>query len=50
MMALGVSREWPDALEAITGERRMDASGLLEYFAPLQRWLDEENRGHPTGW
>jgi peptidyl-dipeptidase A len=50
MMAMGSSRPWPDALEALTGERRMDASGLLEYFAPLQRWLDEQNRGHPLGW
>ncbi len=50
MLELGASREWPDALEAGTGERRMDASAMLEYFAPLRRWLDEQNRGHPTGW
>lgn len=50
MLQLGQSREWPDALEALTGERRMDAAGLLEYFAPLQRWLDEQNRDQPSGW
>ena len=50
MMEMGASREWPDALEAVTGERRMDATALLEYFAPLKSWLDEENRGHPMGW
>jgi peptidyl-dipeptidase A len=50
MMAMGSSRPWPDALEALTGERRMDAAALLEYFAPLQRWLDEQNRGHAVGW
>jgi peptidyl-dipeptidase A len=50
MMAMGSSRPWPDALEALTGERRMDGGALLEYFAPLQRWLDEQNRGHPVGW
>jgi peptidyl-dipeptidase A len=50
MLEMGMSHEWPDALEALTGERRMDASGLLEYFAPLQKWLDEQNRGQPTGW
>ena len=49
-LAMGTSREWPDALEALTGERRMDAGALLEYFAPLQRWLDEQNRGQPVGW
>ncbi len=50
MLALGASREWPDALEALTGERRMNAQGLLDYFAPLQRWLDEQLRGVPRGW
>ncbi len=50
MMRLGASRPWPDALEALTGERQMDAGGLLEYFAPLRAWLDEQNRGHPVGW
>ncbi len=50
MLEMGSSREWPDALEAIGGDRRMEATGLLEYFAPLQRWLDEQNRGQPVGW
>lgn len=50
MLEMGASREWPDALEAGTGERRMDAGALLEYFAPLRKWLDEQNRGHSTGW
>ncbi|HYK93286.1 MAG TPA: M2 family metallopeptidase [Thermoplasmata archaeon] len=50
MLEMGQSRPWPDALEAATGERRMDASALLEYFDPLRRWLDEQNRGHPVGW
>ena len=50
MLALGQSRPWPDALEALTGQRQMDASALLEYFAPLQKWLDEQNRGKTIGW
>jgi len=49
-LAMGASRDWPDALETLTGERRMDSQGLLEYFAPLQRWLDEQNRSSPVGW
>ena len=48
MLEMGSSRQWPDALEAVTGERRMDAAALLEYFAPLQRWLEEQNRLGPT--
>ena len=50
MLAMGQSRPWPDALEALTGQRQMDASALLEYFAPLKVWLDEQNEGHETGW
>jgi peptidyl-dipeptidase A len=50
MLALGASRPWPDALEALTGERRMDPSAMLEYFAPLRAWLAERNRGRACGW
>ena len=50
MLAMGVSRPWPDALEAVTGERRMDATAMLDYFAPLQKWLDEQNKGQTPGW
>jgi len=49
MLELGQSRPWPEALEAVTGERTMDGSALLEYFAPLQKWLDEQNRGKKVG-
>lgn len=44
MMEMGQSRPWPEALESVTGERRMDASGLLEYFRPLRDWLNREQR------
>jgi peptidyl-dipeptidase A len=37
-------------LEAISGERDLDASAILEYYAPLKKWLDEQNAGHPSGW
>ncbi len=50
MLAMGASRPWPDALEALTGERQMDATALLDYFAPLKNWLDEQNKGHNVGW
>ena len=49
-LALGTSRPWPDALEALTGGRQMDATAIVDYFAPLKTWLDEQNRGHPVGW
>src|SRR5208282_2973228 len=50
MLAMGQSKPWPDALEALTGGRQVDASAILEYFAPLQKWLDEQNKGKTVGW
>jgi len=50
MMEMGQSRPWPEALEAFTGERRTDASAVAEYFAPLNAWLTEQNRGQDCGW
>ncbi len=50
MLEMGQSRPWPDALEALGGERKMDAGAILEYFAPLQKWLDEQNKGKKVGW
>jgi len=50
MLQMGLSRPWPEALEAMTGETKMDATAILDYFAPLKRWLDEQNEGHATGW
>jgi len=49
MLAMGQSRPWPDALFALTGERQMDATAMLEYFAPLKTWLDEQNKGRRVG-
>jgi len=50
MLQMGLSRSWPDALEAISGQREMDATAIRDYFAPLQKWLDEQNKGKPVGW
>jgi peptidyl-dipeptidase A len=51
MLTLGASRPWPEALKSMTGEDRMDASAILDYFAPLKAWLDEQNaeRSRRTG-
>jgi peptidyl-dipeptidase A len=49
MLALGASRPWPEALQSMTGEDRMDASAILEYFAPLKTWLDQQNAEHASG-
>jgi peptidyl-dipeptidase A len=50
MLEMGQSKPWPDALETLTGERQIDGNALLEYFAPLKQWLDEQNKGKKVGW
>jgi peptidyl-dipeptidase A len=50
MLELGASQPWPDALEAFTGERQMNGTAMVEYFAPLMRWLEEQNKGEKAGW
>ncbi len=44
MLAMGVSKPWPEALKVITGEDKMDATAIIDYFAPLKQWLDSENQ------
>jgi peptidyl-dipeptidase A len=50
MLKMGQSRPWPDALEALTGSRQMDATAIVDYFAPLKAWLDAQVAGKPVGW
>jgi peptidyl-dipeptidase A len=50
MLSKGASQPWQDTLYALTGTRQMDASAILEYFAPLSAWLEEQNKGQQCGW
>jgi peptidyl-dipeptidase A len=50
MLELGQSKPWQEALQAFTGERRMDGSAILAYYAPLSAWLKEQNAGKTCGW
>jgi len=50
MLEMGKSRPWPEALKALTGSSDLDASAILDYFAPLQQWLDQQNAGRQCGW
>ena len=52
MLSMGQSRPWQEALEALTGQKQMDATALADYFAPLKTWLDEQNKakGYAVGW
>jgi peptidyl-dipeptidase A len=44
MLAMGLSKPWQEALKTMTGEDKMDATAIIDYFAPLKKWLDEENK------
>ena len=50
MLAVGQSEPWPDALEKITGQRTLSGKSLLNYYAPLKEWLDDQNEGRACGW
>ena len=50
MLQQGAARPWPETLEKLTGTRQMDATALMEYFAPLRAYLEEQNAGLSCGW
>jgi peptidyl-dipeptidase A len=50
MLEMGESRPWPEALKEVTGQDKMDATAILDYFAPLKTWLDQQNQGQKCGW
>jgi peptidyl-dipeptidase A len=37
-------------LQAFTGTREMSGKPMLEYFAPLMKWLTAQNKGAKKGW
>ncbi|WP_272695092.1 M2 family metallopeptidase [Sphingomonas molluscorum] len=50
MLEMGASKPWPEALQAFTGTREMSGKAMVDYFAPLKTWLDQQNKGKPKGW
>ena len=50
MLSKGASQPWQQTMKELTGGEKMDASAVLEYFAPLQAWLKEQNAGSTCGW
>lgn len=50
MLEMGASKPWPDALEAFTGSREMSGKAMIRYFAPLSKWLAQQNKGKSCGW
>jgi peptidyl-dipeptidase A len=50
MLSKGAGQPWQQTMKELTGGEKMDASAVLEYFAPLQAWLKEQNAGSTCGW
>ena len=49
-MAVGESLPWQDAFENLTGSRQLSGKSILNYYAPLKDWLDEQNKNRTCGW
>ncbi len=50
MLSKGASQPWQQTMKQLTGGETMDAAPMLEYFAPLQDWLKQQNEGQTCGW
>ena len=50
MLKMGASKPWPQALDVFAGTTEMDGSAVVEYFAPLMTWLEEQNQDRTCGW
>jgi peptidyl-dipeptidase A len=50
MLTMGQSKPWPEAMKALTGQSEMDGSAIIDYFAPLNAYLKEQNKGRQCGW
>jgi len=49
MLEMGSSKRWQEAYKVMTGSEQMDASAVLDYFAPLHAWLKDKNQGKQCG-
>ena len=50
LLQRGASQPWTASLKELTGSDQLDGSAVLEYFAPLKGWLEEQNKGKACGW
>lgn len=49
VLEMGQSKPWQEAYTVLTGSGQMDATAILDYFAPLHTWLKEKNQGKQCG-
>jgi peptidyl-dipeptidase A len=49
VLEMGSSQPWQQAYKVLTGNEQMDATAILDYFAPLHTWLKDKNQGKQCG-
>ncbi len=49
IMEKGATEDWHQVLRGATGED-LSTRAMVEYYAPLLAWLQEQNQGRPIGW
>ena len=49
IMVKGATEDWRKVLKEATGED-LSTRAMVEYYAPLLKWLEEQNKGRPIGW
>lgn len=49
IMEKGATEDWRQVLEEATGEK-FSTRAMLDYYAPLMKWLQEQNKGRTIGW
>ncbi len=49
IMAKGKTEDWRKVIKEATGEE-LSTRAMVEYYAPLMKWLQEQNKGRQIGW
>ena len=49
IMEQGKTKDWRQILKEATGEE-LSTRAMVAYYAPLMKWLEEQNQGRPIGW
>ena len=49
IMKKGQTEDWQKVLKDATGEE-LSTRAMVEYYAPLMSWLEEQNKGRKIGW
>jgi peptidyl-dipeptidase A len=49
IMEKGATEDWRKLLREATGEE-LSTRAMVEYYAPLMAWLQQQNQGRPIGW